>query len=70
MLDELGLEAIADAAGRLPVARRQRQRVAVARALVREPELVIADHPTSMQDADGTELVCNALAAAASTAPR
>jgi ABC-type ATPase involved in cell division len=43
----------------------ERQRVAVARALVRTPELIIADHPTSMQDAAGTELVCNALAAAA-----
>jgi ABC-type ATPase involved in cell division len=39
-----------------------RQRVAVARALVREPELVIADHPTSLQDAEGAELVCAALA--------
>jgi len=42
-----------------------RQRVAVARALVREPELVIADHPTSAQDAEGTELVCGALCDAA-----
>jgi len=42
-----------------------RQRVAVARALVREPELIIADHPTSMQDAEGAELVCGALAASA-----
>jgi cell division transport system ATP-binding protein len=42
-----------------------RQRVAVARALIREPELVIADHPTSAQDATGAELVCNALADAA-----
>ena len=42
-----------------------RQRVAVARAVVREPELVIADHPTSMQDAAGAELVCTALAIAA-----
>lgn len=40
----------------------ERQRVAVARALVRKPELVIADHPTSMQDAEGAELVCKALA--------
>jgi len=42
-----------------------RQRVAVARALVRDPELVIADQPTSMQDAEGCELVCEALGAAA-----
>jgi cell division transport system ATP-binding protein len=42
-----------------------RQRVAVARALVRTPELVIADHPTSLQDAQGAELVCDALADAA-----
>lgn len=42
-----------------------RQRVAVARAMVRDPELVIADHPTSMQDAAGSELVCTALALAA-----
>ena len=60
----LGLEAEAA----LPVAQLSmaaRQRVAVARALVREPELVIADHPTSAQDAEGAELVCGALADAA-----
>jgi ABC-type ATPase involved in cell division len=60
----LGLEAeAAVAVGCLSMA--ARQRVAVARALVREPELVIADHPTSAQDAEGTELVCNAIADAA-----
>ena len=58
------------AAGRASCRRSTRQRVAVARALVREPELVIADHPTSMQDAAGAELVCGALAEAPSAAPR
>lgn len=42
-----------------------RQRVAVARALVREPALFIADHPTSAQDAEGAELVGRAIADAA-----
>jgi ABC-type ATPase involved in cell division len=61
---KLGLEEIAD----VPVCELPpsiKQRVAVARALVRSPELVIADHPTSMQDATGSELICDALAEAA-----
>jgi len=41
------------------------QRVAVARAMVRDPELVIADHPTTLQDARGAELVCTSIAIAA-----
>jgi cell division transport system ATP-binding protein len=63
------MEALAiDDEASLPVdclAAAERQRVAVARALIRRPELVIADHPTSMQDAAGAEIVCAALAAAA-----
>ena len=60
----LGLEAeAAEPVGALAMG--ARQRVAVARALVREPELLIADHPTSAQDAEGAELVCGAIRDAA-----
>ena len=61
LLIRLGLESEAS----LPVdclSSSARQRVAVARALIRDPELVLADHPTSLQDAEGAELVCTALA--------
>lgn len=64
ILVRLGLEGEAF----LPVSRlpaSARQRVAVGRALVREPDLVLADHPTSLQDAAGAELVCEALGDAA-----
>lgn len=64
MLVRLGLEGEASLpVNRLPAS--ARQRVAVGRALVREPELVLADQPTSLQDAAGAELVCEALGDAA-----
>jgi len=64
VLAQLGLEDEAS----LPVdclSASARQRVAVARALVREPELIVADHPTSAQDAIGAERVCEAFYEAA-----
>lgn len=64
VLEQMGLDDEAS----LPVdclSASARQRVAVARALVREPELIVADHPTSAQDATGAERICEAFAEAA-----
>jgi ABC-type ATPase involved in cell division len=64
ILARLGLESEAS----LPVdclSASARQRVALARALVRHPALLVADHPTSLQDAEGCELVCAAIGHAA-----
>jgi cell division transport system ATP-binding protein len=64
VLAELSLEAQAQVdVGELSAS--MRQRVAVARALVREPEIILADQPTSLQDATGADIICTALAAAA-----
>lgn len=64
VLAELDLESIADV--RVDeLSASVRQRVAVARALVREPEIILADQPTSLQDATGADIVCTAIAAAA-----
>lgn len=64
-LAHMGLEAEAQ----LPVdclSSSVRQRVAVARALVRDPQLILADHPTCAQDAEGCERICETFAEVAS----
>jgi putative ABC transport system ATP-binding protein len=63
VMDDLSL---AELAGRLPAETSvgQQQRAALARALVRRPEALLADEPTSHQDARSAELVWSALVAA------
>jgi putative ABC transport system ATP-binding protein len=63
-LGRVGLAAEVDRpVGTLSLA--QQQRVAVARALVRAPRVIVADQPTAHQDAAGAQLVADLLAAAA-----
>ncbi|HQV57109.1 MAG TPA: ATP-binding cassette domain-containing protein [Ilumatobacteraceae bacterium] len=63
-LDDLGLIELID---RLPAETSlgQQQRLAVARALIAEPALIVADEPTSRQDHHHADLVVAALADAA-----
>ncbi len=64
LLAQVGLGAELDT----PIARlsmAERQRVAVARALVRAPQIVVCDQPTSHQDAAGAADVARLLAATA-----
>ena len=64
LLDELGVEARAD---HRPgeISGGQAQRVAVARALVNDPQIVLADEPTGNLDNDNAVIVLDALRSAA-----
>ena len=66
LLDRLG---IADLAGRRPAAlsQGQAQRAAVARALVNEPALLLADEPTAALDEENAEAVIDLLQESART---
>lgn len=60
LLDKIGLASKSDVPARL-LSGGEAQKVAVARALVREPELIIADEPTGAQDRESTWILMDLL---------
>ncbi len=70
--ETLGLVGLADRAGDRPgfLSGGQQQRIAIARALVHEPPMVICDEPTAALDASNGEIVMNLLANIARSSDR
>jgi putative ABC transport system ATP-binding protein len=68
-LDLLCAVGLADGVAKLPdqLSRGERQRVAVARALVHEPRVVLADEPTGSLDPDSSAVLVQLLREAAAT---
>jgi len=66
LLTNFGLAARADARGHV-LSLGEAQRVAVARAIINGPRLLLADEPTGSLDSDGARKVLTALEAACST---
>ncbi len=60
LLNELGLEGKANSAV-MTLSEGEAQRVSIARALVTEPKVILADEPTSSLDDENTEKVINLL---------
>ena len=60
LLAELGMEAHLDAFPR-QLSIGQKQRIAIARALINHPRLILADEPTAALDHDNAELVIGLL---------
>jgi putative ABC transport system ATP-binding protein len=61
LLDRFGLAARADASGRV-LSLGEAQRVAVARALINQPQMVLADEPTGSLDSEASLEVLDAMA--------